>query len=198
MILRVLNIQKILKSFNFLWSCIILAWSWQIFNLFIANLIRIINPYDSWWRFKSHWIKANRRFAFYLCFLNPPQEAHRSKIKILFIRSCRRTWSNGKVVVSQTAGSSQVWINYISIIIYIKPHFASLSLVNSLLVFAITKANKIELELRRFIVCQFFIQSLSSLILLFIRCEFCSLCSDYALIPCQGLQRLNHGKCDFD
>ena len=95
-----------------------------------VNLFPIVAPCDSWGRFRSHWRKVNHRFTY-----------SNGKIQICDLLFSCASWvllrkhtgpastsfsfvaadvpgQMDKVVVSQTAGSSQEWIYCISITYY--------------------------------------------------------------------------------
>ena len=100
-----------------------------------VNLFPIVAPCDSWGRFRSHWRKVNHRFTY-----------SNGKIQICDLLFSCASWvllrkhtgpaptsfsfvaadvpgQMDKVVVSQTAGSTQEWIYCISITYYIMLNF---------------------------------------------------------------------------
>ena len=91
-----------------------------------ANLFPIVSPCDSWGRFRSHWRKANRRFAYsngkiqisdllFSCASWVLFRKHTGPASTFFLFVAADVPEQmDKVVVSQTAGSSQGWIDCIS------------------------------------------------------------------------------------
>ena len=92
-----------------------------------ASLFPIVAPCDSWGRFRSHWRKANRRFTYinwkiqicdllFSCASWVLFRKHTGLVSKAFsFVAADVPGQMDKVVVSQTAGSGQEWIDCISI-----------------------------------------------------------------------------------